>query len=65
MLSDELFPVARFMDWIEVRLRKLVRWVRAAWNNTPVVGKALILLAVLTVVAASVYGAYYSLFGVQ
>jgi hypothetical protein len=65
MLSDELFPVARFMDWIEVRLRKLVRWVRAAWNNTPVVGKALILLAILTVVAASVYGAYYFLFGVQ
>ena len=62
MLSGELFPVARFLDWIEVRLRKLVRWLREAWNNTPVVGKALILLAILTVVAASVYGAYDFLF---
>jgi uncharacterized protein (TIGR02611 family) len=65
MLGGELLPVARFLDWIEVRLRKLVRWVREAWNNTPAVGKALILLAILTVVAASVYGAYHFLLGVE
>jgi Putative transmembrane protein (PGPGW) len=65
MLSGELLPVARFLDGIEVRLRKLLRWVREAWNNTPVVGKALILLVILTVVATSVYGAYYFLFGVE
>ena len=62
MLSGELLPVARILDRIEVQLRKLVRWLREAWNNTPVVGKALILLAILTVVAASVYGAYDFLF---
>src|SRR5215208_7313379 len=62
MLSGELLPVARTLDRIEVQLRKLVRWLREAWNNTPVVGKALILLAILTVVAASVYGAYDFLF---
>jgi Putative transmembrane protein (PGPGW) len=62
MLSGELLPVARILDRIEVQLRKLIRWLREAWNNTPVVGKALILLAILTVVAASVYGAYDFLF---
>lgn len=62
MLSGELLPVARILDRIEVRLRKLICWLREAWNNTPVVGKALILLAILTVVAASVYGAYDFLF---
>ena len=65
MLSGELLPVARILDRIEVRLRKLIRWLREAWNNTPVVGKALILLAILTVVAASIYGAYHFLFGVE
>jgi hypothetical protein len=65
MLSGELLPVACILDRIEVQLRKLVRWLREAWNNTPVVGKALILLAILTVVAASVYGAYHFLFGVE
>jgi uncharacterized protein (TIGR02611 family) len=65
MLGGELLPVARFLDWVEVRLRKLVRWIREAWNNTPVVGKGLILLAILTVVAASAYGAYYFVFGVE
>lgn len=62
MLSGELLPVARILDRIEVRLRKLICWLRETWNNTPVVGKALILLAILTVVAASVYGAYDFLF---
>jgi hypothetical protein len=62
MLSGELLAVARILDKIEVQLRKLIRWLREAWNNTPVVGKALILLAILTVVAASVYGAYDFLF---
>jgi hypothetical protein len=64
MLSGELLPVARFLDWVEVRLRKLVRSVREAWNNTLVVGTVLILLAIQTVVAASVCGAYHFLFGV-
>jgi hypothetical protein len=64
MLGGELFPVARFLDWIEVRFRKLVRWVRSAWNSTPVVGKALIHSAILAVVATSVYGAYHLLFRV-
>jgi Putative transmembrane protein (PGPGW) len=62
MLSGELLAVARILDKIEVQLRKLIRWLSEAWNNTPVVGKALILLAILTVVAASVYGAYDFLF---
>jgi hypothetical protein len=64
MLGGEVLPVARFLDWIEVRLRKLVRWVSVAWNSTPGVGKALIVLAILTVVATSAYGAYHFLFGV-
>jgi Putative transmembrane protein (PGPGW) len=62
MLSGELLAVARILDRIEVQLRKLIRWLREAWNNTSVVGKALIFLAILTVVAASVYGAYDFLF---
>jgi len=65
MLGGELLPVARFLDWLEVRLRKLVRGARAAWNETPVVGKALIVWAILTIVAVSVYGAYHYLFGVE
>ena len=65
MLSGELLPVARILDRIEVQLRELVRSLGEAWNNTPVVGKALILLAILTVVAASAYAAYHFLFGVE
>ena len=65
MLGGEVLPVARFLDGIEVQLRELLHRVREAWHNTPVVGKALILLAILTVVAASAYGAYHFLLGAE
>ena len=65
MLGGELLPVARFLDWIEVRARTLVRWVGVSWNSIPVVGRVLIVLAILMIVATSVYGGYYFLFGAE
>ena len=65
MLGGELLPVARFLDWIEVRSRTLVRWVGVSWNSIPVVGRVLIVLAILMIVATSVYGGYYFLFGAE
>jgi len=63
MVAGELLPVARFLDWAEVRLRKLARWARDVWKSAPPAGKALIVLAILACVAASGYGVYYLLFG--
>ena len=63
MLGSEFLVVARFLDWAEVRLRKLARWARNVWESAPTAGKALIFLAIVACVAALGYGVYYLLFG--
>jgi hypothetical protein len=32
MVSGEFYPVARLLDWAEVRARELVRWVGGMWG---------------------------------
>jgi putative transmembrane protein PGPGW len=60
MLGSEFLVVARFLDWAEVRLRKLAHFVGVVWSSS-MVGKALIVLVVLVVVDAFVF-AIYSVF---
>jgi hypothetical protein len=35
LLASESRTIARFMDWLEVVLRKLGRWGRARWRRLP------------------------------
>jgi hypothetical protein len=63
LIAGELFPVARFLDWSEVRLRKLARLAGKIWTGATGVGRIFIVLLVLAFVAALVYGAYSLLFG--
>jgi hypothetical protein len=63
LIAGELFPVARFLDWSEVKLRKLARLAGKIWAGATRVGRTLIVLLVLVLVAALVYGAYSLLFG--
>jgi hypothetical protein len=60
MLSGEVLLLARFFDRLDVRLRKLARWIKGRWTRLPAVAKV---LAVLTCVAVLGYGAYHLLFG--
>jgi hypothetical protein len=54
MLSGELLPLARLFDRLDVRLRRLGRWVSERWTwSTPV--KVLVILACA---AALGYGIY-------
>ena len=63
LIAGELFPVARFLDWSEVRLRKLARLAGKVWVGATPVGRTLIVLLVLVLAGALVYGAYSLLFG--
>ncbi len=60
MLAGEFLPLARFFDRVEVRLRKLGRWIKDRWVGSPAVAKVLV---VLTFVSALGFGAYYLIFG--
>ncbi len=63
LLGGELLPVARFLDWAEVRARKLARLAGAVWKAAPPAVRVLIALAALACAAASAYGTYYLFFG--
>jgi uncharacterized protein (TIGR02611 family) len=61
ILAGELLPAARFLDWLEVRLRKLGRFVYDVWRAS-VLGKIAVILVAALCVAAVAYVAYLLLF---
>ena len=57
LIGGEFLPVARFLDWAEVRLRKLAHFVAVLWR-TSFAGKALIIMTIVVCGAALGYGVY-------
>jgi len=57
LIGGEFLPVARLLDWAEVRLRKLAHFAAVLWRAS-VAGKALIIITILLCAAALGYGVY-------
>jgi len=55
MLAGEFLPLARFFDRIEMKLRELVRWIKATWADSAGAARVLLVLAILLCVAALGY----------
>jgi hypothetical protein len=62
MVGGEFLVVARFLDWAEMCLRELAHFVGGVWRSSAI-GKALIVLVVLILVAAFGYVIYSVFFG--
>ena len=62
LIGGEFLTIARFLDWSEVRLRKLAHLVGVVWRSSTI-GKALIVLVALVLVVAFGYVIYSVLFG--
>ncbi len=60
MIASEFAPVARLLDWAELKARKLGRRLVDTWRSSAA-GKLLLVLGSLIAVAALGYGAYYLL----
>jgi uncharacterized protein (TIGR02611 family) len=63
ILAGEVLPAARFLDWLEVWLRKLGRFVHKIWRAS-VLGKIAVILVAALCVAAVAYVVYLLLFSV-
>ena len=61
ILAGELLPAARFLDWLEVSLRKLARFIHKIWRAS-VLGKIAVILVTALCVAALIYVVYLLLF---
>ena len=61
ILAGELLPAARFLDWLEVWLRKLGRFIHKVWRAS-VLGKIAVILVAALCIAAVIYVVYLLLF---
>jgi hypothetical protein len=61
MIAGEFRPVARLLDWAEVRVRKLGRWVKDTWRSSAA-GKILVASVTAICAAAVLYVASLLLF---
>jgi uncharacterized protein (TIGR02611 family) len=61
ILGGELLPVARFLDWLEIQLRKLWRLVQKVWRAS-FLGKVAVVMVAGSCVAAIIYVSYLLLF---
>jgi hypothetical protein len=61
MIAGEFGPVARLLDWAEVRARELGRWVGGIWRSS-VAGKVLVVLVGAICFAVVLWVAYLLLF---
>ena len=57
ILAGEVLPAARFLDWLEVRLRTFGPFVRRVWRDS-VPGKVVVILLAALCVAAVAEAAY-------
>jgi hypothetical protein len=62
LIGGEFLTIARFLDWSEVRLRKLAHLVGVVWRSSTI-GKASIVLVALVLVVAFGYVIYSVFFG--
>jgi hypothetical protein len=62
MIGGEFLTIARFLDWSEVRLRKLAHLVGVVWRSSTI-GKILIVLLAMILVVAFGYVIYSVFFG--
>ena len=61
MIAGEFRPVARLLDWAEVRVREFGRWVGGMWRSSGA-GKAMVVSVSVFCVVAVLWVAYLLLF---
>ena len=61
LLAGEVLLAARSLDWLELRLRELWRFIQRVWRSS-VLGKVAVVVAAVILVAAALYIAYWLLF---
>ena len=64
IIAGELLPAARFLDWLEVQLRKLWRFTQKVWKSS-LLGKVAVFAVTISLVAAVVFVVYLLLSSVS
>lgn len=63
LLAERSLVMARCLDWIELKVRKLISWGKIWWTKAPPVARVAAVVIATGVVGCAGYGAYYVTFG--
>ena len=63
LLGGEFAPMARALEWVEVKARAVADWAKKVWSNASGLLKAIIVVVGLVIGAAVAYGAYQLVVG--
>ena len=63
LIGSEFRPIAKALDWGELKVRAAASWANTIWAALPLGGKIIIGALALAVVAAVAYGGYVLFFG--
>ena len=58
LLAEQFRAVAQVMDWTEVKVRKLLRWVIGWWKHAPKLERFAVLFVAACALVGAGYGAY-------
>jgi len=63
LLAEDSLRIARALDWLEVRIRRLVGWVARTWKRAGAAGRAGLVLLALAIAGTGAYGMWWMTFG--
>jgi hypothetical protein len=63
LLAQRSMAMARCLDWVEIKVRKLISWSEKWWVKAPFVARVAAVVIGAGVIAGAGYGAYYMAFG--
>jgi len=63
LLAERSRVMAKALDWLELKLRKVIAWAKAWWKQAPLSARFTVILVVTVVLATAGYGAYAITFG--
>ncbi|QIF02644.1 PGPGW domain-containing protein [Roseimicrobium sp. ORNL1] len=58
LLGSEFLTLARFLDWAEVRLRKILSWARRWWKRSGWLARGTVILVICLMLAGVACGGY-------
>ena len=58
LFADLSRPVARGLDWLEVRARKILAWSRRWWHGASLIAREAVIAAAVLIACGAAYGGY-------
>ena len=62
LLAGRSRPLARAMDWSELKIRQLVRWAIRWWSDASLAARNAVIVLAVFMIAGAGYGAYLFMF---